>query len=194
MLSSEISKPTRSFRPVSGRCQANADVCAKIERFQSQWQAMADAKGRLPTRREFDPTAVPDLLPNLLLVEKTVVGDESESRHRVRLAGTRVVAAMGSEITGYDLATLPREDGARALAAGVDLCIAQRRPIPGEFTVVSGHAGWVARVGRIAGFRFLAVPFSETYTVPTVAMMLVLFVAADGSEVWAEWLGTSATA
>ena len=197
MPRSEIPEAMRGFRPASGRWQADANVCAKFARFQSHWQALADARGGLPMRRDFDPTAVPELLPNLLLVEMQATGG-GERRHRVLLAGTRIVAAMGSEIAGYDLAALPREDGARALAAGVDMCLAQRRPIPGEFTVVSGPAGWVARVGRIAGFRFLAAPFCEPHAAasaaPTVAMMLVVFVAAEGSEVWAEWFGTPATA
>jgi hypothetical protein len=191
---SEIPDTAGGIRAASGRWKADANACAKIERFQSHWQMLADARGGLPTRRDFDPTTVPALLPNLLLVELEAADDGTQPCRRVQLAGTRVVAAMGSEIAGYDLDSLPREDGARALAAGIDMCLAQRRPIPGEFTVVSGPASWVARVGRIAGFRFLAAPFAANRAAPTVAIVLVVFVAADGSEVWAEWLGSSATA
>lgn len=192
---SDFRDPAFGAVSASGRWQADAAVCAKMDKFKSYWQTLVGARGALPARRDFDPTAVPDLLPSLLLVEMRAPDGGGTLRHRVQLAGTRIAAAMGADIAGYDLESLPREDGARALAAGVDLCLAQRRPIPGEFTVVSGPAGCVAdRVGRIAGFRFLAAPFSEPHAAPAIAMMLVVFVAADGGEVWAEWLGTSATA
>ena len=195
---SDFRDPAFGAVSASGRWQADAAVCAKMDKFRSYWQTLVGARGALPARRDFDPTAVPDLLPSLLLVEMRAADGGGALRHRVQLAGTRIAAAMGADIAGYDLESLPREDGARALAAGVDLCLAQRRPIPGEFTVVSGPAGWVARVGRIAGFRFLAAPFCEPHAAasaaPTVAMMLVVFVAAEGSEVWAEWFGTPATA
>jgi len=182
------------LRAASGRWQADASVCAKMARFRTYWQTLAEARGAVPARHDFDPAAVPDMLPNLLLVEALgPIGDAR--RHRVQLAGARIAAAMGADIAGYDLAALPREDGARALAAGVDMCLAAQRPIPGEFTVVSGPAGSVARrVGRIAGFRFLAVPFAASRAAPRLALVLAVFVAQDGREVWAEWLGAAASA
>jgi hypothetical protein len=167
-------------RPALVRWHADEAVCRKIERFGVYWRALATVRGGVPTRRDIDPAAVPSLLPNLLLIEAR--GDSG--RNRVRLAGTCVAAAMGSDITGYDLQDLPREDGARAIAAGVELCLAQQRPIPGEFTLAaagSRHA--------IAGFRFLAAPLAASRATPAMALVLAVFVAFDGSEVAPQWLG-----
>ena len=168
-----------ALRPALVRWHADEAVCGKIENFGAHWRALAAAKGGVPTRRDFDPAAIPALLPNLLLIEAR--GDTG--RNRVRLAGTCVAAAMGSDITGYDLQNLPREDGARALAAGVELCLAQQRPIPGEFTLAAESQS------AIAGFRFLAAPLAATRASPGVALVLVLFVAFNGSEVAPQWLG-----
>lgn len=194
MQISEFADTSRDFRLASGYWNASAIADEKIGRFLSQWQVLADARGSLPARRDFDPTSVPELLPNLLLVEIQAGCSGMGLCRQVRLAGTRIVAAMGAEITGVDLASLPREDGARALTAGVDMCLSQRRPVSGEFGIIAGPASRMARVSRIAGFRFLAAPFLANCAVPTVSIVLVVFVAADGSEVWAEWLSASATA
>ena len=48
----------------------------------------------MPRRADIDPTEMPRLLPHLQLVER--VG----GRYRYRLAGTAIVAAYGSELTG----------------------------------------------------------------------------------------------
>ena len=167
------------LRPALVRWHANEAVCRKIDRFAVYWRALATVRGGVPTRRDFDPVAIPSLLPNLLLIEAR---DEA-GRNRVRLAGTCVAAAMGSDITGYDLQNLPREDGARAIAAGVELCLAQQRPIPGEFTLVAESQC------AIAGFRFLAAPLAASRTAPAMALVLAVFVAFDGSEVAPQWLG-----
>ena len=51
---------------------------------------------RLPARAAFDPLDVPGILPHLVLTD--VVRDPY--RFRVRVMGTAVVAAMGSDFTG----------------------------------------------------------------------------------------------
>ena len=167
-------------RPPLVRWHADEAVCRKIERFGVYWRALATVRGGVPTRRDFDPAAVPALLPNLLLIEAR----GESGRNRVRLAGSCVAAAMGSEITGYELQNLPREDGVRALAAGVELCLSQQRPIPGEFTLAAGGSQ-----RAIAGFRFLAAPLAATRAAPAMAVVLAVFVAFDGREVSPQWLG-----
>lgn len=169
-----------ALRPALVRRHANEAVCGKIENFGAHWRALAAAKGGLPTRRDFDPTELPALLPNLLLIEAR----DDAGRNRVRLAGTCVAAAMGADITGCDLQNLPREDGARALAAGVELCLAQQRPIPGGCTLVAAESE-----RAIAGFRFLAAPLAATPVSPAMSLVLAVFVAFDGSEVAPQWFG-----
>jgi hypothetical protein len=53
------------------------------------------AGGRLPARRDLDPLDIPDLLPNLMLID---VASEAELRYR--LVGTALVAHMGRDTTG----------------------------------------------------------------------------------------------
>lgn len=52
--------------------------------------------GRLPSRRDIDPTEIPRLLPYLMITELVSSG----TRLRFRLAGTAIVAAYGGELTG----------------------------------------------------------------------------------------------
>jgi hypothetical protein len=68
----------------------------KIRRMHKHWQAIHPAPGVLPARKHLDPLAVPDLLPNLWLLDV-----EAETlRLRYRLVGTRIVEAAGEELTG----------------------------------------------------------------------------------------------
>jgi len=55
--------------------------------------------GRLPSRRDFDPTDVPKLLPHLWLIE---LGDGIHD-HKYRLAGSNVAASVGMDYTGKRL-------------------------------------------------------------------------------------------
>ena len=48
----------------------------------------------MPRRADIDPAEIPRLLPHLQLVERV------DGRYRYRLAGTAIVAAYGSELTG----------------------------------------------------------------------------------------------
>ena len=48
----------------------------------------------MPRRADIDPAEIPRLLPHVQLVERV------DGRYRYRLAGTAVVAAYGSELTG----------------------------------------------------------------------------------------------
>jgi hypothetical protein len=58
---------------------------------------------RMPSRRDIDPTEIPRLLPNVMIVEMLDEG----TRYRFRLAGSAITAAFGRPITGgfvHDLA------------------------------------------------------------------------------------------
>jgi len=55
--------------------------------------------GKLPGRQHIDPIELGDLLPHLMLVDVVPQG-EGEPRYRIRLIGTDLVAAHGSDPTG----------------------------------------------------------------------------------------------
>lgn len=64
---------------------------------------------RLPRRADIDPTEIPQLMPNLLLVDV----EYDPFRVRYRLVGTQIVEATGFEFTGkyLDEIVLPDDEG-----------------------------------------------------------------------------------
>jgi hypothetical protein len=77
----------------------------------------------MPRRADIEPTEIPQLLPHLQLVDRV------DGRYRYRLAGTAIVAAYGSELTGRfvdEIIPPPR----RAVAEGhYNTVYEARRPI-----------------------------------------------------------------
>ncbi len=67
----------------------------KLQRFYQYWRQIHPSQG-LPGRRHFDPLAIPDLLPGIWLLDV----QREPFRIRYRLVGTRVVDAIGREVTG----------------------------------------------------------------------------------------------
>lgn len=63
------------------------------------WHGIAPSEGGLlPGRRHFDPLAIPQLLPYLILYD---VERQPRLRLRFRLVGTMVGQWIGTELTGY---------------------------------------------------------------------------------------------
>lgn len=73
-----------------------ADSChPNVRQIVDYWISIHPANG-IPGRQHFDPLDVPNLLPNIRLLD--VVGDPP--RFRVRLMGTRLREFFGAEQTG----------------------------------------------------------------------------------------------
>lgn len=68
---------------------------AKIHALYRYWDSLRPADG-LPARKAFDPTEIPDLLPNIWLIDII----PPVPRFRYRLVGTAIVAARGYDQTG----------------------------------------------------------------------------------------------
>lgn len=68
----------------------------KVRTLYEHWLSIHPGGGKLPGRREFDPMAVAPLLPHIMLLE--VVG--RPPRFRYRVIGTRMVDALGGDLTG----------------------------------------------------------------------------------------------
>jgi len=73
----------------------------KVRRLYEHWHALRPGPGLLPGRQHFDPLAVVQLMPYLWMIGI----DEETGRYRYRLVGTRMVEAMGRDVTGqwYDV-------------------------------------------------------------------------------------------
>jgi hypothetical protein len=107
----------------------------------------------MPRRADIDPTEIPRLLPHLQLVER--VG----GRYRYRLAGTAIVAAYGSELTGKF----------------VDELIP-----PARRAVAEGHYTMAFESGRPL---FVRNKYTTTRAIDIVASRVILPLSEDGAAV-----------
>lgn len=97
--------PARHLVPLH---QTNLDA-AGVARQQAQSASVRDfldyyigihPSDALPSRAVFDPTAIPRLLPNLVLVEVVYQPDAARPRFRIKVAGEEVVQAMRMPLIG----------------------------------------------------------------------------------------------
>jgi hypothetical protein len=77
--------------------QAIPDDChPKIRAIFEYWKSIHPKDGGLPGRRHMDPVDIPQLLPNVWLIDV----QHNPYRFRFRLEGTQVVAYAGEDNTG----------------------------------------------------------------------------------------------
>ena len=72
------------------------DAAPKVKALHAYWQSIRPEPGLLPGRRHFDPLDIPQLLPNLWMID--VCG--APPRFRFRLIGTEIVKFTGRDETG----------------------------------------------------------------------------------------------
>jgi len=121
----------------------------RVQRLHAYWQSKAELRGSIPQRRDFDPADMPDLLPNLMIVDV----EPEPLRFRYRLVGTRVVEYSHHDFTGtyLDQAGWAEEKG--FTRAYVDV-VNERRPTGGFYT-------WVLRSGALGKCEFALFPLSD---------------------------------
>ncbi|WP_395016141.1 PAS domain-containing protein [Dongia sp.] len=102
----------------------------KVKSLHDWWRAALDGAGRIPDRRDFDPTRFARLLPNLIIAEV----ERDPFRIRYRLVGTKVADVLNIDFTGRYLDELI--DGATDTPWQDYFVTAfeQRVPILGEIT------------------------------------------------------------
>jgi hypothetical protein len=74
---------------------------AELNAIYSYWLAKRGQR-RMPSRKDIDPTEIPKLLPNLMLVDVS----HNPMKFRYRLVGTSVVDATGENHAGKDFDTV----------------------------------------------------------------------------------------
>lgn len=117
--------------------------------FYRYWHALAD--GAVPHRDQFDPTAVPRLVPSLHIVEL----ERATDRLRYRLVGTRSDALAGSNLTGRYLDEFFRGETAAA-ARFFDLLY---RRIAQSGQPEMGEYAWPTPTGTLIHIVFGVFPF-----------------------------------
>jgi hypothetical protein len=81
---------------VNGEPPDFPDWHPKLQRMYRYWQQARPASDLLPGRQHIDPLDIPDLLPGVWLLDV----QREPFRLQYRLVGTRVVEAVGREVTG----------------------------------------------------------------------------------------------
>ncbi|NIA67098.1 PAS domain-containing protein [Pelagibius litoralis] len=82
----------------------------KLQRLFAYWQKLCRDE-RMPSRRDIDPVEIPDLLPNIFLLD--VVGDGED--FVFRLAGTLVEDAFSMTLHGKSIAEIQRQAGSTGI-------------------------------------------------------------------------------
>jgi hypothetical protein len=85
---SVMAKPT-SFTLPEG-------AAPKIKALHRYWESIRPRDGVLPARRHFDPVDIPELLPNIWMIDV----QRAPLRFRFRLVGTEIVKFTGRDVTG----------------------------------------------------------------------------------------------
>jgi hypothetical protein len=119
----------------------------RIHRLHAYWRDKAGTG--MPSRAEFDPVDVRDLLPNLMMVD--MVGQPP--RFRYRLVGTRVAQYTGFDFTGRDLDEMVFQ-GRDFMDECYGRLLSERRPI-------FGHYAWLVRSRHFGRCEVALFPLSD---------------------------------
>jgi len=104
----------------------------RLEQAYLYWRAKAAGR-TMPGRADIDPTEIPKLLPDVMLVER-----HPDGRYRYRLIGTENARAHGMNATGRFLdEVLPGPDYAAHVLALYDECVQKRRALYSECLFLS---------------------------------------------------------
>lgn len=147
----------------------------RIRALHDHWRALRPAADRLPARRHFDPMAVPELLPNIWLLDI----HRDPLRFRYRLVGTYMVMALGQDATGawfhelysgFGPGHVTYEDYRRLATEGAVLW---RR----------GRAMFAVHVQSCSELERVVLPFADDGVTVNMALGMTVHYARDGSEV-----------
>ncbi|WP_303977890.1 PAS domain-containing protein [Dongia mobilis] len=122
-----------------------------IDALSGYWASLNE--GRLPDRAMVDPSAIPSLLPLLLLTEF----EQDPFRVRYRLTGTRVDEWNGMNIAGLYLDEL-RDEGDHGAIAKL---MASYRQCHDSAAPVIDHYDWPARSGGFLTVRYGLFPLAS---------------------------------
>ena len=113
--------------PGSTRQLSSIDECRpELRELHDLWLKLKGSR-RMPSRRDFDPVAVPKLLPDMFLVD-VLAGSPRERRYRVRLQGTAQVDYIGADWTGSFLHQVVDRITADRFCAVGDFVVSSREP------------------------------------------------------------------
>lgn len=124
----------------------------------------------MPSRPDIDPTDIPKLLPDVMLVERL-----DDGRYRYRLIGTENARAHGINATGRFLdEVLPGPDYCEHVLALYDECVAERRALYSECLFFSPARGDPERHTKV-----LFMPLSPDGDTVNIIFVIQIFFYID---------------
>jgi len=139
---------------------------ARLEEAYRYWQRKAATRA-MPCRADIDPTEIPKLLPDVMLVDVLPDG-----RYRYRLIGTENARAHGINATGRYLdEVLPGAEYKAHVIGLYDECVRERRPLYSECLFLSS-----VRQAPERHTKVLFLPLSADGDSVNIVLVMQLFV------------------
>jgi hypothetical protein len=140
------------------------------QRAYAYWQSKLSGR-RMPARKDLEPTEIPELLANLVLVD--VSHDPLDFRYR--LIGTAIVERIAFDYTGKRFVELDhQEPGSKVWETAARIC-EERAPLISDIPYV-GPDQWVR------GYRDLYLPLSDDGEQVNMIVGIVEFLDAGKPE------------
>jgi hypothetical protein len=161
-----------TYDPDSGpRAAADGALHPRIARLIDYWHTLPPGPDLLPGRRHFDPMQVPDLLPNLWLVD-AVRG--TPNRYRYRLVGGALIDAGGPMRAGMFVDELGDLIDQVAAHAAFDGVVATREPDWRRGPPIVKHLQFISALERVL------LPLAEDGQNVDMILGMTVFYLMDG--------------
>lgn len=164
----ESAQPASEVLDPPGRLEALAlpFTDARLETAYRYWQQKSAGRA-MPRRADIDPTEIPKLLPDVMLVDVMPDG-----RYRYRLIGTENARAQGINATGRYLDdVVPGDEYKAHVMALYSECVRERRPLYSECLFLASQRQAPERHTKV-----LFMPLSENGESVNIVFVVQLFV------------------
>jgi hypothetical protein len=143
----------------------------RIVRMIDHWRTLSPGPGLLPGRRHFDPLQVPDLLPNLWLVD---VVRGTPNRYRYRLVGSALHDAGAPMRVGMFIDEMGDLTDQVAAHASYDGVVSSREPEWRRGAPILKHLQFIAELERVK------LPLAEDGRNVDMILGMTVFYLMDG--------------
>ena len=145
----------------------------KVRALYEHWLSIHPGGGQLPARSGFDPMAVPLLLPNIMLLD--VVG--RPPRFRYRVIGTRIVDALGGDLTGQWLDEAHARGGRKPVFPAYEKVVAEAAP-----QWRRGPPHFASYIDKCTGMERVFLPLASNGRDVDMILIVAVFFDREGHE------------
>ena len=145
----------------------------KVRALYEHWLSVHPGGGKLPGRADFDPMAVPHLLPHIMLLE----AQGRPPRFRYRVIGTRMVDALGSDLTGQWLDQAHMHAGRKPEFPGYELVVGKREP-----QWRRGPPHFASYIDKCTGMERVFLPLANNGVDVDMILIIAVFFDREGHE------------